>query len=243
MSLGLHHQRTLERRRRRWRLVKWLLAVAAIAALGAVSYQAGSEFAKREVSRLRQEVDELSTEAASLRDENLKLQVQAEAAQRRSAEWQRRFETEVPKGRSGELLALVETQIEKGADPRRIAFMIEAAAKKQSCDGKPATRRFLVRTPIYAGANDSVSFAKNTVTVTGEGESATDASGRPEAWFDPAKPVNLQFVEPGGSRSEVAGLLPLYHSVVRGNSEYRFTIVAAEQRGFVNVTAERCAFP
>ena len=104
------------------------------------------------------------------------------------------------------------------------------------------TRRFLLQTPLYNGANRSVSFANNTVTVEGEGESARDSDGKPEAWYDPAKPVRIRFTMIGGETSEVSGKLPLHHSVVADGAEQRFSVVAGE-RGFVEIVGDRCRFP
>jgi outer membrane murein-binding lipoprotein Lpp len=243
MSLGLHHQRAQSRRRRRWLLFKWFLALAVIAAMGVFSYRTGSELARREVSRLEEEVETLTSADTELRAQNAQLEVEVNAARQRAAQWRERYEKEVPTGKSRELFMLMREQMDKGADADRIAFMIGEAAKKQSCDASPVTKRFLVRTPLYVGANDSVSFADNAITVTAEGESATNAEGKPEAWYDTAKPVTLKFIELGGTTTEAKGMLPLFHSVVRGGNEYRFSATAADSNGFIIVTSQRCVFP
>lgn len=241
MSLGLRDQK--EARRRRWRVFRLLFSAAVLVALGVAAYQTGTVLAERDVVRLRQVVDRQSADIAALGDENAELRQQADAAGRAEADWRKRYETEVPTGRSRELLTLIEQQMNNGADPARIEFLVAAAASERSCDGVPVTKRFFVRTPLYQGANDAATFAGSTIVAIAQGESATDAGGNPEAWFAPEKPVLLRFIEPGGGGTEASGMLPLYHSVVRGDEEYRFSIVAAERRGFVSVTAERCAFP
>jgi hypothetical protein len=241
MSLGFRDQK--EASRRKWRLFRLLFTTAVLLALGVFAYQTGIVLAKREVISLRLVVDRQAAEIVALGDENAELRRQTEAAGLAEADWRKRYETEVPTGKSRELFALVQDQLGKGADPGRIEFLVGTAANKQSCDAVPVTKRFLVRTPLYDGANDASTFADRSIVVVALGESATDAEGNPEAWFDPAKPVVLRFIEPGGGGTEATGLLPLHHSVVRGDSEYRFAITAAERRGFVSVTAERCAFP
>jgi hypothetical protein len=241
MSLGFRDQK--EASRRKWRLFRLLFTTAVLLALGVFAYQTGMVLAKREVISLRLVVDRQAAEIVALGDENAELRRQTEAAGLAEADWRKRYETEVPTGKSRELFALVQDQLGKGADPGRIEFLVGTAANKQSCDAVPVTKRFLVRTPLYDGANDASTFADRSIVVVALGESATDAEGNPEAWFDPAKPVVLRFIEPGGGGTEATGLLPLHHSVVRGDSEYRFAITAAERRGFVSVTAERCAFP
>ena len=87
-----------------------------------------------------------------------------------------------------------------------------------------------------------ISFDRKTVTVTASGEPAVDASGNPQGWFDPAKPVTLRFTEIGGRDSEGHGLLPLHHAMVIGEKEHRFTVLPGD-RGFVTVTQERCDYP
>jgi hypothetical protein len=217
--------------------------MAVLVGLGVLAYKTGTVLANREVVRLAGEVESQAATIAALRDENAKLALQAETAGQTEAEWRKRYETEVPTGKSRELFDLVQEQMSKGADPARVEFLIGAAANERSCDGQTKTKRFYVRTPIYEGANDAVTMADNTVIVFAQGESATDADGNPEGWFDAAKPVLVRFIQPGGGGTEVSGLLPLHHSVVRGDREYRFSIAAAERRGFVIVTADSCAFP
>jgi hypothetical protein len=217
--------------------------MAVLVGLGVLAYKTGTVLANREVVRLAGEVESQAATIAALRDENAKLALQAETAGQTEAEWRKRYETEVPTGKSRELFDLVQEQMSKGADPARIEFLVGAAANERSCGGQTKTKRFYVRTPIYEGANDAVTMADNTVIVFAQGESATDADGNPEGWFDAAKPVLVRFIQPGGGGTEVSGLLPLHHSVVRGDREYRFSIAAAERRGFVIVTADSCAFP
>jgi len=241
MSFGFAEQKAT--RRRRWRIIRWTLTILLLLILGVSSYWTGSKLAVSEVTRLERKVEELEKNVAELSERNAALQAETSAAKESEAKWQARYDAEVPKGKSKELLALIEGQIAKGADPKRIAFLVDTAANKRTCDSELQTKRFLLRTSLYAGANDSVSFANNAIIVTGEGQLSTNAEGKPEAWFDPAQPVALYFVQPGGKRSEASGVLPLHHSVVRGDSEYRFTILASDSQGFISVTAERCAFP
>lgn len=217
--------------------------MAFLVGLGVMAYQSGSLLAERETFRLRNQVDQLTETVASLRTENEQLLKQAEAAAQSATQWKERYEAEVPTGAEKEIFALIREQVDSGADPERIKFLVSTAARQQSCDGQAVTKRFLMRTPLYEGASDAVTFADGAIVVTGIGESATDAEGNREAWFDAGKPVTVRFVQPGGEATEATGVLPLHHSIVRGDSEYRFNIVAGERRGFITATAERCAFP
>jgi hypothetical protein len=89
----------------------------------------------------------------------------------------------------------------------------------------------------------TVGFASDSIIVTAEGQPAASPDGKPQATFDPGKPVTASFTRPGGKRTQVSGVLPLYHSVVIRNTEYRFAVRADDRRGFLRVTGDRCTFP
>lgn len=243
MTLGLNESRTRQRRQRRWRLVRWLVALALLVGAGAFAYQTGSMLARQRVVELAGQIDRLEATIAELQDEKRRLNSQLEQAKLRAGNWRTRYEEEVPKGTRQELLSLVDERLEAGVQPERMAFILSKAGNARRCEGGPQTKRFLVQTPISTGANASVSFAEGAITVTAEGASATNAQGSPEAWYDPAEPVTVRFARLGGASTEASGKLPLHHSVVVGDDEHRFTVVDGERRGFVNVTWERCAYP
>ena len=75
------------------------------------------------------------------------------------------------------------------------------------------------------------------------GSAATDAENRPQAWFDPAKPLTVNFTRIGGESSAATGVLPLQHSVVLGDTEHRFVVTPAEARGFLLITSDSCKYP
>ena len=242
MTLGLRDSRT-RRRRRFWAgVVKILLVLIGIGALGFYAYHIGSKLAERDVTVLRDEVAQLTATNEALVGENDSLKAELARANRQAAEWQGRYQREVPTGEIKQLADMVAEKVRAGVAVDRLTFLIGAAGTIGSCDNRPETKRFIVPTPLYQGANSSIGFADSTITVTAMGESAKNASGEVEAWYDPAAPVTLRFTRLGGEVSEVAGKLPLHHSVPAGDAEYRFTAVAGEQ-GFLTVTGDRCKFP
>lgn len=243
MSYGFNRS-SARRQQRRWAILKWLFLLCAVLAAGVFSYVEGSALAKREVTNLRTEATRLADLLSKQRDRNKKLQKEAEVARAGEAQWRQRYEKDVPTGNTKQLMARIQTQLANKVPAERIDFMIGAAGIKDSCDGRPITKRFLVRTPLFAGANDAVNFAERTITVSAGGLAAADSLGNPEEWFDPAQEVTVWFVELGGKRtSKVTGELPLYHSVVRSDAEYRFTIAKGDRRGFLHVTGDRCPLP
>lgn len=243
MSLGLHETRLRRRRRFRWAVVKWGITLGAVLAAGIFAYQTGSSLAEREVISLNREIDTLRDKAAELQRQNTELRANEILLEQRLQEAQARYDKDVPSGRLAALLGQLQNKLSDGVTYDRLAFLIASADNPRECEAEPATKRFLVQTPLYSGANDSVSFADGTITVTAQGESAVSEEGKVEAWFDPAKPVTTRFTALGGKVSEAAGLLPLHKAVVHGGYEFRFTVVAAGTRGFVQVTGDRCTYP
>ena len=184
MSLGYRRDR---KRSHFWRgLFRWLVVLALGFAAGLVAERYGSISAGRSVAEFEAEVAGLFETVAELEIANARLKGTVEADAVRIAELERRYERDVAPTEARELLDAVRDRLAAGVEQSRLAFVIGAARNERECAEAPATRRFIVETPIYDGPNDSVSFAENTITVTAQGRSATDEAGNPEAWFDPA---------------------------------------------------------
>lgn len=243
MTHGLGSGRYRQKRRRGAAVLKWSAGLIVIAAAGSYAYRTGSDLARQEVIALEADMKELSETNAALTEQDAKLRAANSELQLRQVELERRYGREVPTGTRKRLLELIDERLRAGVTAERLASLVAAAEDRRTCEGDPITKRFLVRTPLYQGPNDSVSFADNAITVTAEGRSAINPNGNPEAWFDPAKPVTIRFVRLGGSRREASGLLPLHGSVAIDETEYRFTVIAGERPGFVKVAGQGCRYP
>jgi len=219
-----------------------LLVLVLLLAAGLFAYETGSMLAQMPVRNLEQQVARLNQDIEALRQANTELSDTAKAARASEAEWQQRYEADAPLGESKELFNLLRDRMAAGIEARRLAFVIEATGNARSCSDGAATKRFMVKTPLYQGANDQVSFGKETITITAEGANAVNAAGKAVGWFDPAKPVTVQFTEIGGKTLSKTGTLPLHHAMVTGGQEYRFTVVNGPT-GFVKVSGNRCKFP
>ena len=243
MSLGLSSSRRRQRRQRRLAALKWLLILAALLGAGALAYATGSELARLEVRDLNRQVAKLETRLSEAKDAQARLR--AELAETREAleSWQARYEAEVPEGQTAALLNLLRERLADGVSAERLRFVVAEAQERDSCTGGPETRRFLVRTPLAEGAADSVTFDDGRLTVTAAGASAQGSQGRPEAWFDPAKPLAVTITPVGGGGETVEGTLPLHHGLVVESQEHRFSFVQGARRGFVEVTWRRCDYP
>ncbi|MEX0760485.1 MAG: hypothetical protein WD100_12975 [Tistlia sp.] len=243
MSLGLHETRLRRRRQRRWAVLKFLLIAGLLGGSLALAYELGGQIAGAELDALRTEVAASQQEQEAFEAARSRLQAEVARAQQAEAQWRQRYEQDVPRGEVEEILTLVRERLEQGVPAERVRFVVEAVRQERDCADAPETKRFIVRTPIYAGGADSVGFADSSITITAMGEPAVDAQGRPNAWFDPAKPLKVTVTPIGGEPQQVEGELPLHFSLVRGDTEHLFTAVASERRGFLEVTGDRCAYP
>ena len=244
MTLGSWEERGRNRRRRRvyWRLFGVAMLVGVIAISGTWSYDIGTTLARHDVILLERKVSELNEKNESLRDEVFELNTALAGEKLRKEQLDTAYKRNTPNEQERAFLTLIRERQEAGVDLKRLEFVIGAVSKVRACDLDPTTRRFIANTEFRSGANDTVSFANNSVTVTAIGAAAADSGGKLLGWFDPAKPLRVVFTHIDGTRTLAEGVLPIQHSVVAGNQEYRFNLVAGE-RSFVKVTADRCQYP
>ncbi len=230
------------RQQRRRQIQSRLLIVVFILGLGVASalfaYQVGTLQAQKPIETLQQEVETLQAEVDGLKQENESLTAAREEATVEAA----RLTEALPQGEAQSLLTLVQERLGEGVASERLAFVLGAIRVNPVCDEQEVTKRFLVRTPLYTGENDAVSFGDESVTVSARGENALNAEGKAEAWFDPAKAVSLTFSDKGGETREASGTLPIRQTVVVAGHEYSFTASSGPQ-GFIKVTGKRCLFP
>jgi hypothetical protein len=219
-----------------------LVVAAAAAAAGYYAYDFGAELAREDVRVMEKQLAQADAENAQLRTDITGHEAALREERGLVAQWRDRYRAEVPSPEDTELLAAIQERVAKGVSRQRLAEVISLAQERDICEPLPETRRFVVQNPVYAGANDSVSFADNAIIVTATGESQLSAGGRPEAWYDPAQPVNVFFTRPGGEITSTVGILPLHHALVVGDLEYRFSIVAGA-RSFAEVTGQTCVYP
>lgn len=118
--------------------------------------------------------------------------------------------------------------------------IIRAAQPPQNCS-QAVNKRFVLSTPSYKGPQSGVTFADGTVTVSGSGDSSISSKQEKEAWFDPGKPITVVFTVIGGKKETKTGLLPLHHTIILGNKEYRFTI-SEGPRSFIVISSDYCDY-
>jgi hypothetical protein len=231
------------RRRRRafWRVFRFMFALLAVLGVGGYGYQVGVSANQARTGQLEADLSRFQDANLDLRDQMGLIRQQSAQAETALQSMRQRFAAEIPNGAAADLLARIREQLSAGVEPERLALLIEAAALEDSCEDEPVIKRFMPRTPISIGPRSYVRF-DDRITVTGEGESARSDAGLPEAWYDPAAPIRLEFRTMDGTVTTVEGVVPLTHQMVVDGKEYRFSAVSGAAR-FVEMTAQVCALP
>ncbi len=233
-----------ERRYRRQlfgRIVRLLVTISVCVGIGIISYQIGVEDLQAEKRQHEQILHEMEGRLSDMAQRVANQALEVRRVKEQSRLIQGRYSEEVPQGAERALFDLMQARLSDGLGIDRLRFLITSARVERQCVAAE-TRRFLVRTPVSIGPRSAASFENDTITITGFGQSAKASDGRPQAWFDAAKPVRLAFAVIGEAEIFREGLLPFTHSVVAGDREFRFQVQSGK-RGFVNVTSDNCVYP
>lgn len=234
-SGGRYRQRAAKARRRT------IFLVLVVGTLCGISYWWGAENVLSSEVAYKQQAMKLQEERSGLEETITSLRSEVQSTQVRYQQLEAKYQQEVPTGNYKQLTDLVKKRLDSGIKAERLAFVIESARPPKNCS-EPVTKRFVMRTPVYSGPHGNVAFGNGTITITGQGVSAVSPTGNAEAWYDPGKPVSISFIQIGGKETVKNGLLPIQHSMVIGNKEYRFTVAAGE-RSFISVTSDSCDSP
>ncbi len=209
-------------------------------ALG-IGFWLGIQSAEQRISSLNGRLNEALDEKTAADDSITQVRAEAQTAIMRYNQLKETYEDIIPNGPMEELVFLVREQLEGGMDPNRLAFLIRSARPPQNCI-EPDTKRFIVSTPAYKGADSKISIAEGAITITGTGDSVKNEAGAPEAWYDSSKEVQIVFTLEDGQQDIKKGVMPLQHSVVADAREYRFTIREGA-RSFAKITYDSCDYP
>jgi hypothetical protein len=234
--------RRQRRRQAVMRALRWLLVLVAVAVAGVVAYETGRAQNQAELERLGAEVATLEQQVIDARDAALEARERERAARERAHAIAERYQRDVPTGERRALLRLIDRRLADGVPVERLRFVLAEVQPREECAEAVETKRFLLTTPVAVSRDNTVTFGEGRITVTGQGTPARDEAGRPEAWFDPGQPVSIRFLKLDGAVSLAEGVLPLAHRLVDGEQEWRFQVRPHDERGFVEVTAQTCAF-
>lgn len=229
---GRYRRRAAETRRR------VIMFIIVVGTLCGVSYWWGAENTRSSEVAYKQQALKLQTEKEDMEKTITSLRSDVQSTQVRYQQMEARYEEEVPTGDFKILADILRKQLKAGIKLERLQSVIQSVRPPKNCS-EPATKRFVMQTPVYKGPHGNVTFGNGAITVTGQGEPAVSQSGNAEAWYDPGKPVTITFTLTGGKETVKKGLLPIQYSVVIANKEYRFNVAAGE-RSFISVTSDSC---
>ncbi len=201
----------------------------------------GRQFGAESVISLKKQNKSLTQQTEELQTALTDLRAEAQTANTRYEQLRAEYNAAVPEGPMQDLLKLVKQQLDEGMEPGRLAFLLRSARPPTDCT-EPDSKRFIVSTPTYKGENSAVTIADGAVVVFGKGESAKNKDGQPEAWYDPAQAITVTFKNAKGELENKTSVLPIRHSVVVDDREYRFTIEEGS-RSFAKVVFDSCAYP
>lgn len=205
-----------------------------------VGFWFGKQYGAQELIVLKDKNQTLVAERERLQDNVTELSAKAQTADTRYKQLQEQVDSIIPKGPMQDLATLVRSQIEQGMDPERLSFVIRSARPPTNCSERDV-KRFVVTTPAYKGPKSKVSIADGAIIIEGDGKSARNSEGKPEAWYDPTQPVKIIF-NYEGKRDVKNRTLPIKYSVVAGDREYRFTVESGA-RSFAKVVFDSCDYP
>jgi len=230
------------RQKMRNRLLLQMVMVGAIFGTAYACYQFG---AKQEAARIGQKAIELENvveERDGLRQQVVDLQAKRLEDAKKIEAAEAKFRTEIPNDNVRALLNTIREKLAAGVSVERLTNILASASNPRNCRDRD-TKRFILSTAISQGTQNWAGFGNGAVTVSGEGQSAISPEKKPEAWYDPAKPVKMKFTLIGGKVTVAEGILPLQHSIIDDNIEYRFTINPNNTRGLIEVSSSVCDYP
>lgn len=232
-------------RRRRQRLVLAVLLVAG--ALGFFVFSLGAAYLVGTAQRAA-EIERLYADLEAARAMTREATARAAAAEERAARLAERGlrPTEAPRSaRPPEVEALVPlltARLAEGVPRERLARAIASLPAQPVCDPEIEVRTLPVAvTPTRETGGRS--FAGGRFTLVARGTAAKSPTGRTEAWFDAAQPVQLAIRQPGHEPRLASGVLPFSEAVVLERREYLFSARAGERRGTIEVALRVCDYP
>lgn len=211
-----------------------------LSAVGA-GYWLGGLRSQQYIYILQEEKKSLLDEQKEIQDEITALRADSQTANVRFEQLKTSYEELISEESPLKTLVMIlRDQIDKGIAPERMETILLSARPPQNCTS-PQNKRFVVVTPSYSGPGSSISVGNGAIVISATGKSVQSSSGKKEAWFDAGQAINVLFKTKRGN-VEKTGVLPLYHSVIAGGKEYRFT-VSSGTKSFAKVTYDYCDYP
>lgn len=240
MSLSYYNPHDRYRQRHLQRLMRICFFLALMSVFGGIGFWLGGMSADRSAAVVREKNQALLGQVEGLQREMTQMRAEVQTANARYEQLQAAYNEAIPEGPMRDLTNLIREQLQEGMDPEIIKFAVLASRPPRNCTD-PETKRFVVSTPAYQGPDSEISIAEGAIRITGSGVSARNDKGDPEAWYDPAKSIDLVFIS-GGEEVKKSGTLPIQHTVILEDKQFRFTVEEGS-RSFAKVTFDSCDYP
>ncbi|MBL4802428.1 MAG: hypothetical protein JKY45_11085 [Emcibacter sp.] len=230
MSLGLARRKELQKRRsqRFWTLIKGILSITILVGCSYFAFDTGQKISLRNMEFNQNKLDQQTIDLNAMRLELGNTEAELSKMQKL-----------LPNMEIQDLLLVINQKAADGILPHRMASLINGLSKDEKCADQSFSKRVVISTPVSQQAVSSVSFYRGLITISGKGSPTLNENGNPEAWYDSSKQITAKFTLPGGETQSATGPLPLYHSVILKDKEYRFTIISSK-RSFADITVRRC---
>ncbi|MEM6811020.1 MAG: hypothetical protein AAF549_00980 [Pseudomonadota bacterium] len=239
MSIHQYNPNSRYKERAFNRFANGLRTFAIISVVLLFGFWVGKQYGAERIIALEETLQKVEDQRDSLEEEMTQYNAAAKTATTRFEQLQAEVESILPAGPMQDLVTLLREQLDNGTDPERLSFVIRSARPPTGCVD-PDSKRFVVSTPTNPAPKSSVLIA-DKLTITAVGEPAVGENGAKEAWYNPAKTVSVSF-QIDDKVEKKTGILPLRHSLVIDEREYRFTIEKGA-RSFAKVVFDSCDYP
>lgn len=245
MSISRYDPRYRYRQRSQQR-VSLMLGLALMGLIsGGVGYAVGNQAARSERTSLQNEMSALNAEHARLQKTVTRLMADSHSANVKYQQIEEQLQSELPQeGPMKDIVAQIREQLTAGVDPERLASVVRTLNPPKNCTD-PDVRRFIVQTEKSKAADNTLLIAEGAISVKASGEAARGKQNQQEAWYDPSRPVTLNFAwqdETGPQTLERKNNLPISQVIVAAGREYRMTF-SPGAKSFLKLTVESCDYP
>jgi hypothetical protein len=240
MSLSGYDPNQRYKRKRQSFLRRLLVGLTILGVTAIVAYRIGHQVSQEHIESADKSVKKMADQVTALEKKVTQLSAENKTIAAQYQQLQAKYDSDVPDGELARLTNLARQQLENGLDGDRLAMILRAAQPPRNCTDD-VKRRFVVKTPLYDGPDSKVTMADGRVTISAQGQPVKNADGKMEAWYNPNKPITVNFTVIGGKSMEKTGQLPIHHTIVDGDREHRFTI-AKGQRSFATVIGDSCDY-
>jgi cell division protein FtsB len=233
----------LRRRRAPSGLARTLLGVSALVALVYFAYETGRAQNRTTVQRLQTDLEAATTAVQQARTDRAVALERASATEQRARAEVDEMRAHLPQGALLDLMRAAEARMELGVAPARIVEVVRRVPVAPPCATPIERLPLTVRVPTSVEPPQTLAFADGRLLVAASGAAVPPEQGHASTDFDPARPVEVRFLQLGGASDMVRGELPLTHSVVVAEEEHRFGISRGGAPGTLEVAVQRCPFP